>query len=386
VADVEGLSVALVGRFFDPHPAGAEVNTRRVGQALVQAGVPCEVVTTRASSERPRFAVERGLRVRRLRSIRGPLSQPVDFGRAFAYLLRHGGRFSIVQTDCLSAFSLGAILGGRVRGARTIVGTCNAEPDGDISRILRAPAGGTIWRLFRRADVMVAWVPAIVADLQRFGVSRRRVVQLPRIVPVGPEGPSTAARRTAARTALGLADRPSVLYVGRLTEAKGVDVLLEAWSKVTVSATATLLLVGDGPLAERARTAASTDPGASIVVAGVRDDVERWFDAADLFAFPSRSETFGLALAEAMGRGVAVVATPTGFVRDGFEDGVHGKVVPAGDATALAAALDALMADDEARTRLGVAAHAYAAERFAAARALDAHLALYRRLIAQPPS
>jgi glycosyltransferase involved in cell wall biosynthesis len=61
-------------------------------------------------------------------------------------------------------------------------------------------------------------------------------------------------------------------------------------------------------------------------------------------------------------------------------------VVPAGDAAALAAAIDALMADDEARTRLGAAAHAYAAERFAAASALDAHLALYRRLIAQPRS
>ena len=119
-------------------------------------------------------------------------------------------------------------------------------------------------------------------------------------------------------------------------------------------------------------------------MAGLRTDVEPWIDAADVFAFPSRSETFGLALAEAMGRGLAVVATPTGFVNEGFEDGVHGRVVPIGNAAVLAAALDELLADSDARAAMGAAAHAFVAARFAPAVARDAHLALYRRLLSEP--
>ena len=162
--------------------------------------------------------------------------------------------------------------------------------------------------------------------------------------------------------------------------------LLDAWPTVRATRSASLLLVGDGPLAERARTMASSDPDGSIVVAGVRTDVERWSDAADLFVFPSRSETFGLALAEAMGRGLPVVATPTGFVRDGFEDGVHGRVVPTGDAAPLAAAIEELLADDRGRAALGDGARAFVAARFAPAMAIEAHLALYRRLLSEPRS
>ena len=378
---MERVSVALVGRFYDPHIAGAEVSTRRLSRALVGAGVPCEVITTRFSSDLPRDRVESGVRVRRLSTVPGRLSRPVEFARAFIYLVRNGGRFTIVQADCLSAFSLGAILGGRIRGARTIVGVCTAEPEGDIPRIRRMPGGPLVWRLFRAADAFVARGVANEEDLHRAGVRRGRIVRLPEIVPVTSRTHADAAGRTAARAALGLPERASVLYVGRLSELKGVDVLLDAWAMVRASRSASLLLVGDGPVAARARAVAASDPGFSIVVAGLRTDVERWSEAAEVFAFPSRTETFGLALAEAMGRGLAVVATPTGFVSDGFEDGVHGRVVPIGDAVALAAALDELLADDESRESLGVAAHAFVAARFSTSVALDAHLALYRRLL-----
>jgi glycosyltransferase involved in cell wall biosynthesis len=351
-----------------------------MARALVAAGIPCEVVTTRFMSGLPRVRDEGGVRVHRLATKRGRLSRPVEFGRAFLFFVRHGGRFAIVHGDCLSAFTLGAVLGGRLRCARAILGTCTAEPGGDISRVLGAPGGRLLWRLICTADALTAWVPAVADGLRTHGAPRSRVVQLVHLVPVGAGPLPDAASRPQARSALGLPDRLTVLYVGRLSEAKGVDVLLDAWATIRARSSATLVLIGDGPLADRAKDVSLSDAAIHVVVAGTQTDVEAWLSAADLFVFPSRSETFGTALAEAMGSGLAIVATPTGLVQDGFEDGIHGRVVPIGDPGRLGEVIDELLADHAARASLGAAARAFVAERYSPERALDAHLALYRRL------
>jgi glycosyltransferase involved in cell wall biosynthesis len=152
---------------------------------------------------------------------------------------------------------------------------------------------------------------------------------------------------------------PIVLYAGRLVAEKGVDVLLEAWNDAAPRAT--LVLIGDGPLAPLVRgvrgvVALGTMERASLPVAY----------AASAFAVlpsvPTRRfrEPWGLVCNEAMHQSRPVLATSVvGAVAGGLvRDGVSGVVVAPGDPGALARAIERLLADEALRGRLGTAGRA----------------------------
>jgi glycosyltransferase involved in cell wall biosynthesis len=154
-----------------------------------------------------------------------------------------------------------------------------------------------------------------------------------------------------------LGDGPLVLYVGRLVTEKGVAVALDAWPMV--SADATLVLIGDGPLAARAAGV----PRTRLLGALPRVDLPVAYAAAEFGVLPSIPtprfrEPWGLVCNEAMHQGKPVIATTTvGAVAGGLVvDGETGLVVAPGDARALAEAIDRLLADGSLRSRLG--AHA----------------------------
>ena len=156
-----------------------------------------------------------------------------------------------------------------------------------------------------------------------------------------------------------LGDGPLVLYVGRLEPEKGVGVLLDAWP--AVRAEATLVLVGDGSLAERARGV----EGVRALGPLPRSELPAAYAAAELSVLasiptPRFTEPWGLVTNESMHQGRPVVASDAvGAVAGGLvRDGETGLIVPAGDARALAEAIDRLLADDALRARLGEAARA----------------------------
>jgi glycosyltransferase involved in cell wall biosynthesis len=139
-----------------------------------------------------------------------------------------------------------------------------------------------------------------------------------------------------------------VLYVGRLSREKGLDVLFEAVDSLPVDVVA----VGTGP--ERARLEAAAPPTVRFLGQLDQDAVVREYAAADLFVLPSLSEPWGMVLNEAAAAGLPLVATDAcGAAHDLIEDGVNGFRVPAGDAGALGDALRRLSADSGFRERAG---------------------------------
>jgi glycosyltransferase involved in cell wall biosynthesis len=148
-----------------------------------------------------------------------------------------------------------------------------------------------------------------------------------------------------------LADGPVVICVGRLSEQKGQDLLLDAWSIVLASRPdARLFLVGDGP--DRAALEQRNLPGVHMI--GQRDDVPTWLAATDLVAMPSRWEGCSLAMLEALARGRSIVASDVSGAREAISDDA-GAVVPIGDVQALASAIGERLADPERTTREGLA-------------------------------
>ena len=131
---------------------------------------------------------------------------------------------------------------------------------------------------------------------------------------------------------------PHVLYVGRLSEEKGVPELLAATAGLP------RVVVGDGPLRDRVPDAVGFVAPRSLGA---------YYERAAVVVCPSRREGYGVVAREAMAYGRPVVATAVGGLVDAVEDGVTGILVPPRDPAALRAAIEVLLGDAELRRRLG---------------------------------
>lgn len=165
-------------------------------------------------------------------------------------------------------------------------------------------------------------------------------------------------------------DRPArVLAMGRFVAKKGFAELLHAYARLKARGTALppLLLAGDGPLRSGlARTARELGVAELVQFVGWQKAAAQFLDRGTLFVLPSLDEPFGIAVLEAMARGVPIVATATQGPRE-ILDGNTALLVPPGDSDALADALAVALADPvAARERAG-----RALERFKSVYAAD---------------
>jgi glycosyltransferase involved in cell wall biosynthesis len=110
-------------------------------------------------------------------------------------------------------------------------------------------------------------------------------------------------------------------------------------------------------------------------------ELPRYYRAAAVSVIPSLEEGFGIPAAEAMGCEAPVVASDAGGLPEVVEDGVTGRVVPKGDVPALTAAIGELLADPEARARMGKAGRARALRLFDWAVTAEKLESLYRELL-----
>jgi glycosyltransferase involved in cell wall biosynthesis len=201
------------------------------------------------------------------------------------------------------------------------------------------------------------------------GVARAAGIDCPAVVvPNGVDAEALApADRAPARAELGLTDAPTVVCLGRLAEQKGQDLLLSAWPAVLAAVPgARLVLVGDGPMEQRWRTAHPVAADPSVTWVGATTEPVRWYAAADVVAFPSRAEGLALVPLEAMACARPVVAFAVGGVRQSIGDGpsAAGAVVEPGDLAAFAAALVHRLRDPDAAQAEGLRGRARVLERF----------------------
>ncbi|MGZ6588115.1 MAG: glycosyltransferase family 4 protein, partial [Solirubrobacteraceae bacterium] len=163
---------------------------------------------------------------------------------------------------------------------------------------------------------------------------------------------------TEVRRELGLApDDLVVAMISALRPEKGHDIALDVVRSLRdVYPSLRLLIVGRGGLADQIASQAA-ELGDRVVMAGMRHDVMRVFDAADVCLQPSRTDAFPTTLIEAMAASVPVLATAVEGIPEIITDGETGVLVPAPPrAQAFADALGALLEDPDRRRRLARAA------------------------------
>ncbi len=211
--------------------------------------------------------------------------------------------------------------------------------------------------LYRRLTVVLTPAAGTKAQLTAdplaggLGLPEDHVLVVPNGVDV-PAAPVAPAPRKRGGADIGA--------LGRLTEQKGFDVLLEAVGKVVAAGHELDVVVGGSGRRERDLLAQAQ--GLPVRFAGFVSDVPAFLRRLDVFCLPSRREAMPLALLEAMAHGLPCVATDVGAVRSSVGDAA--LVVPPEDVDALADALVDLVTDGAARARLGARARARAVADF----------------------
>lgn len=206
--------------------------------------------------------------------------------------------------------------------------------------------------------------------------------------------------RAAAGERLGWGARPTVLAIGGIEPRKGSRTLLEAFhrARAALGPGALLAIAGGETLFDYADYRAAWEEDAArlglrvhrgprpsrdadVAVLGPvpDDDMPALYRAADVFAFPSEREGFGLVVLEAQAAGVPVVASDLPVLREFLADGRDCRMVPVGDPAALRDALAAAMGDDALRARI-VGGGRVTAARFTWQAAAAAHEEVYGRL------
>ncbi len=183
----------------------------------------------------------------------------------------------------------------------------------------------------------------------------------------------------ALRERLGIDTQAFVVgYAGQLITSKGLDILMEAFSRLRAGgADARLLIAGRGPHETALRAAADT----GVLFLPFSDAMPEFYSALDVFAFPTlHPEGLSRSLIESMACAVPSVATPLGGNAETVVEGETGFFVPAQDASALHDRLRDLYLAPERRRQMGRAARKRAEQLFDAAACARAVEALYQQV------
>jgi glycosyltransferase involved in cell wall biosynthesis len=222
---------------------------------------------------------------------------------------------------------------------------------------------GVELRILEEADRVLATCPAEVEELTvLYGADPSRLT----LVPCGVDAKKfRPVDRSKASEELGLSDKPTIVYVGRLVPRKGVDTLVEAFALLPRHLDARLVIVGGEPGVEvspetdrLSALAEKLNVREKVTFTGSRPQKELYcyYGAADVAVTVPHYEPFGMTPLEAMACATPVVGSRVGGIKTSVADGRTGCLVPPRDPEALAERLLRLLSDETLRDRMGRAA------------------------------
>jgi glycosyltransferase involved in cell wall biosynthesis len=246
-------------------------------------------------------------------------------------------------------------------------------------------------RLYETLDALVMrWLDAVVCvseamavRVRRAGVPARKVVVVRNALDTTPfDNPFPDARRNVE---LFFNKPPRLLVgaVGRLSPEKGFDVFVDAAAVVARSHDEVgFVLFGDGPLRQslEARVRANGLEG-RFVLAGFRNDLDRYLPGLDLAVSSSYTEGLPVAVLEAQAAGLAVVATAVGGTPEVIQEAQTGLLVAPGDASALAGRIVTALSDEPLRIKMGRQAWQRVRDEFTFAAQAARYQELFARLV-----
>ena len=268
------------------------------------------------------------------------------------YSMLKKGSFDVVHTHGYFANICG-LPAARLLGIRTL-STCH----GFISNDRKLKTYNRLDKYaLRLCEMVIAVSDGIRNELVSSGIKESKVAVIPNAAfsSIGEE--ELLARRHEKRLSLGFAPGDFVVgYLGRLSQEKGVNYLVDAVSEIQDSRSRVkLLIIGNGPerkaLEQKVKTLGLDG---RVVFAGFQEDTENWLSALDIFVLPSLTEGTPMALLEAMAVGVPVIATAVGGVPKVISDRVNGMLVSKGQPLELSEKIHMLQYNPDLKKKLAL--------------------------------
>jgi len=374
------MKVLFVIRYFHPFVGGTEKQALTLASRLVANGIDVTILTSRF-----RYRWQRTERIQNVRVIRLPSPSLKVIGAMVfltclaCYLIRYKNHYSIIHTFQIGYTSFVSILLAMVLRIPSLIKVASSGSGGDIQR-----AGRTAWRklcllMAKRATRIIAVSDSVKMELMDKHVHPAAIESIANGVDLELYEPSRD--KPAMRRRSRLPDRNTIIYTGRLSPEKGIDVLVRSFAHLVQSQPCQLLIIADGPEQEFVvKLIAEHNLDGSVLLFSNVEEVAPYLKASDLFVLPSRFEGLSNALLEAMACGLPVISTRVGGSRDIIEDGVNGLLVEVDAMEQLRDAMERVLCDRQLAAALGENARASVEAKHDMRRIANAYGALYRDL------
>jgi glycosyltransferase involved in cell wall biosynthesis len=330
--DFRPMSMTVVSETYPPEINGVAMTLGRLVRALVDRGHRIEVVRCRQPASNDGAAVEvcaDGARHLEMPSLPIPRYRGLRFGLPCAATLEDRWRQArpelvhIATEGPLGRSAMRAALGLGVPVTTSFHTNFDQYARHYGMSFLRGPVTSWLRAFHRRARITMVPSPDAIERLRDAGFEHLALLGRG----VDAELFTPRKRDAALRRTWECGDEDTVLlHVGRVAAEKDLPLALDAWESLRRQRPHLRFVVaGDGPLRERLQR---QHPAARFLGAVPLDDLARIYASADIFAFPSRSETFGNVLLEAMSSGLASIAFDYAAARLHVVDGVNGLTAP----------------------------------------------------------
>lgn len=346
------MKIGMIGRSIPPFDRGGiQTHIAELSRAIANKGIDTHVFIVGEGSKKPGNELTlKHLFVHPIRCV--PLPR-LTLGEYVSYSLncaRHIRRYNLDLVHGHSMYSFGYALTKKLPYVATLHGTqynefknsllYGASPNHiitDFSSMLMERYSG------KRADRVIVVSQDNRRDvISQYEIPEEKIVTIPNGVNVSRFQPSTC-------------DSKTVIFVGRLHERKGIDKLLESFSKVLAEQPEVVLkIVGSGEdearLKSLARKLKLGNKNVKFLGFVPEKALPELYSNSSIFVLPSHYEGFGIVLIEAMSAGLPLVSVRTGGATEVIEEGKNGYIV---DHENMHKALLKLLNDEQLRVRMG---------------------------------
>ncbi|HET6554730.1 MAG TPA: glycosyltransferase family 1 protein [Dyella sp.] len=350
------MRIGIVSETYPPEINGVALTVHSLAAGLASQGHTVDLIRPR---QQTLFDDEPGIVALEVRGASLPRYPGLRFGLPAGGLLRE--RWKRLRPDAIYVATEGPLGWSAIRTARQLgipaATGFHTRFDtyadhygvGFLTPIVR----GYLRRFHRRAGATLVPTETLAAELAALGVDTARLLR--RAVDTQLFHPRH--RSAELRETWGVdGNTPVVLYVGRIAPEKNLELAVRAFRAIQQQVPkARYVWVGDGP-ARAALEAANPD----FIFVGMQrgEALARHYASADLFPFPSLSETFGNVILEALASGLPVIAYEEGAAREHLRTGHNGYRIDAGDENAFLASATTLAGNASLIRHMGRAAHA----------------------------
>jgi glycosyltransferase involved in cell wall biosynthesis len=394
------MKILMVISQFHPMIGGAEKQAKLLAKKLVEKDICVDLVTGWWKFGTARKETIDGIRIfrnfcfwrmfgitsHRMIRMLGGVTYAISLG---LYLFLRGRSYDIIHVhQFLYPAFVSVLVGKKVLEKPVLVKSASSGFTSDIKRLGHLPLGRfQLNFLLKEVDHLIAISKATGKDFRKIGYSESRISYIPNGVEVPVIGKNTYPRATR------------VITITRLSQEKGVDVLLKAWAEVVrEEKSLRLLIVGNGSLESGLKSlSCSLGIVESVDFVGAVQDVSHYLIGSDLFVLSSRSEGMSNALLEAMSYGIPCIATNVGgntealggeekeIPKGAYVFAKNGLLINPDDVKGLAEAVLFFVGNQSEREEMGKRGRTYVKEHYSIDLVANQYIALYQRILGRRP-